>query len=64
MVMEFSGNTVRAASVGPDMETTGKKPPAPSVTRRPDINAQIANAVYRTLEPLDAEAAPLPIVAS
>jgi hypothetical protein len=36
------------------MRTPGKRPPAPSVPRRPDINAQIAAEIYIAPERLDA----------
>jgi hypothetical protein len=38
----------------PGMRTPGKRPPAPSVPRRPDINARIAAEIYIALEHLDA----------
>jgi hypothetical protein len=48
----------------PDMRTAGKKPPAPSVPRRPDINALIAAEIYIALERLDAGPELLAIVGS
>jgi hypothetical protein len=36
------------------MRIPGKRPPAPSVPQRPDINARIAAEIYIALERLDA----------
>jgi hypothetical protein len=55
-VMEDSGNTAPAASVGPTcgQQERSRRQAAPSVPRRPDINARIAAEIYIALERLDA----------
>jgi hypothetical protein len=46
------------------MGTAGKKPPAPSVSRRQNINARTAGDIYAGLERLGADDEPLAIVGS